>query len=144
VPSNELQVRELIDQLMPHRLEGIGFLGLSFKPGTDDMRESPMVKVVEALLGRGADVRIHDPYLRLSELVGSNLRYLMTEIPHIGNLLKESAKDVIRSSKAIVVSHRTDAFQEAVKGVREDQILFDLVRLDDTDAIKAEYHGLYW
>lgn len=144
LPSNELQVRELIDRLMPHRLEGIGFLGLSFKPGTDDMRESPMVKVVEALLGRGADVRIHDPYLRLSELVGSNLRYLMTEIPHIGNLLKESAKDVIRSSKAIVVSHRTDAFQEAVKGVREDQILFDLVRLDDTDAIKAEYHGLYW
>ena len=144
LPSNELQVRELIDRLMPYRLEGIGFLGLSFKPGTDDMRESPMVKVVEALLGRGADVRIHDPYLRLSELVGSNLRYLMTEIPHIGNLLKESAKDVIRSSKAIVVSHRTDAFQEAVKGVREDQILFDLVRLDDTDAIKAEYHGLYW
>lgn len=144
LPSNEIQVKELIDRLMPHRLEGIGFLGLSFKPGTDDMRESPMVKVVEALLGRGADVRIHDPYLRLSELVGSNLRYLMTEIPHIGNLLKESSKEVIRSSKAIVVSHRTKAFHEAVKGIREDQILFDLVRLDNCSEIKAEYHGLYW
>ncbi|MCZ6836381.1 MAG: UDP-glucose/GDP-mannose dehydrogenase family protein [Planctomycetota bacterium] len=142
--SNEKQIRALIDELMVYRHEGVGILGLSFKSGTDDLRESPMVQVVEALLGKGAEVRIHDPYLKLSELVGSNLRYIMTEIPHIGNLLKESAQDVIRPSKAIVVGHNTEVFQQALQQTRDDQIVFDLVRIPEAESIEAKYVGLYW
>ena len=142
--SNRYQTQALIDQLMPYRREGIGVLGVCFKPGTDDLRESPMVTVIKTLLGRGAEVRIHDPSLRLSALVGSNLQYVMTEIPHIGNLLKESAEAVIRPSKAIVVAHRTPLFREALARTRPQQLVFDLVRLADIESIPAGYVGLYW
>lgn len=144
LPSNRLQVDALVEQLLPYRREGIGLLGLSFKPGTDDLRESPMVTVVESLLGRGAEVRIHDPNLRLGRLVGSNLRYIMTEIPHIGQLLKETPEEVIRASRAIVVAHGTEAFARALRNTRPDQVVFDLVRLADVDGIPARYVGLHW
>ncbi len=142
--SNRRQVQALVDQLLPYRREGIGVLGISFKPGTDDLRESPMVPVIETLLGRGAEVRVYDPCVRLSALVGSNLRYVTTEIPHIGNLLRESAEAVVRASKAIVVAHRTPAFREALAQTRGDQVVFDLVRLADSGTIPARYVGLYW
>ena len=76
--------------------------------------------------------------------MGSNLRYIMTEIPHIGNLLKESAEDVVRPSRAIVVAHGTDTFRQAVQSTRGEQVVFDLVRLPSADTIPAEYVGLYW
>ncbi len=142
--SNRRQVQALVDQLLPYRREGIGVLGISFKPGTDDLRESPMVTVIETLLGRGAEVRVYDPCVRLSALVGSNLRYVTTEIPNIGNLLRESAEAVVRASKAIVVAHRTPAFREALAQARGDQVVFDLVRLPDPGTIPARYVGLYW
>jgi len=144
LPSNDMQIRSLVEQLLPHRQAGIGILGLSFKPGTDDLRESPMVRVVETLLGKGAEVRIHDPHLRLSALVGSNLRYILTEVPHIGSLLKESAAEVVRPSKAIVVAHRTAAFAEAARAARADQVVFDLVGIGDAAGMEAEYVGLHW
>ncbi|MCG8406844.1 MAG: UDP-glucose/GDP-mannose dehydrogenase family protein [Phycisphaerales bacterium] len=144
LPSNKLQIETLVEELKPYRHDGVGFLGLSFKPGTDDLRESPIVSVAEALLGKGAEVRIHDPNLVISALVGSNLRYIMSEIPHLGNLLKESPEPVIRASQAIVVSHNTELFQRAVLQTRPDQIVFDLVRLPNAEQIPARYVGLYW
>ncbi len=144
LPSNESQIRALFSALLPFRRDGIGFLGLSFKPGTDDLRESPIVAVVEALLGKGAEVRVHDPSLRISALVGSNLKYIMSEIPHLGNLLKETAEPVIRSSAAVVVAHDTRAFREAVLQTRPDQTVFDLVRLPNAEKIPGRYVGLCW
>jgi GDP-mannose 6-dehydrogenase len=142
--SNRRQVQALVDRLLPWRREGIGILGISFKPGTDDLRESPMVTVVETLLGRGAEVRVYDPCVRLTALVGSNLRYVTTEIPHIGNLLRESAEAVVRASRAIVVAHRTQAFRDALSQARPDQVVFDLVRLPEPETIPARYVGLHW
>lgn len=144
LPSNRNQVESLIEQLKPFHRDGIGLLGLSFKPGTDDLRESPIVALAEALLGKGADIQIHDPNLRLSSLVGSNLRFIMGEIPHLGKLLKETPEPVIRASAAIVVSHNTDVFREAVMLTRPDQVVFDLVRLPNADRIPARYVGLHW
>ncbi len=119
-------------------------LGLSFKPNTDDLRESPMVSVAEALLGRGADLRIHDPSLRMSALVGSNLRYIMSEIPHIGNLLKENVESVIQGSKALVIAHNTPAFCQALNLAFSDQVIFDLVGIKNPEKLAAKVIGLYW
>jgi len=144
LPSNRLQIDECITELMEFRRDGIGLLGLSFKPGTDDLRESPMVTVVETLLGRGATVRIHDPSLNLTKLVGSNLRYIQTEIPHIANLLHGSAAEVVQASQAIVVAHNTPAFQKAVQQTRPQQTVFDLVHLPERELIPARYVGVCW
>ncbi len=142
--SNREQIDALVTELLPYRRDGIGLLGLSFKAGTDDLRESPMVSVVELLLGKGASVRIHDPSLKLSALVGANLRYIMTEIPHIATLLEESIERVIRSARAVVVSHNTPAFREAVGQMRPDQVVFDLVGLPEHRKITAQYRGVCW
>ena len=84
VTGNDAQIDALVQRLMPHRFDGIGILGLSFKHGTDDLRESPLVRVVEMLLGKGATVKIYDPNLRLSELVGANRNYILSEMSEKG------------------------------------------------------------
>ena len=144
LPSNRLQVDQLIDDLTAFRRDGIGLLGLSFKPGTDDLRESPMVKVVEGLLGRGAKVLIYDPLVNLNRLVGSNLRYIQTEIPHIAELLHESPDEVVRTCRALVVAHKTAAVEAAVRQADAQQTVFDLARLEDPAALRARYIGICW
>lgn len=142
--SNRVQVEQLVEELVAYRQEGIGVLGLSFKPDTDDLRESPLVTVVESLIGRGAAIRIHDPSLNLEKLVGSNLRYIQTEIPHIASLLSDSIEEVVRSAKAVVVSHNTPTFAAAAEGLRKDQVVFDLARLPNKDRIASAYVGVSW
>ncbi len=144
LPSNRLQIEHLVDELMPFRRSGIGLLGLCFKPGTDDLRESPMVTVVETLLGRGAKIRIHDPSLDLDKLVGANLRYITNEIPHIASLLEDQPDQVVANSKAIVVAHNTPTFREAASKTTAEQTIFDLVRLPDHQWLPGKYVGVCW
>jgi GDP-mannose 6-dehydrogenase len=123
----------------------IGILGFSFKAGTDDLRESPMVILAEALLGKGLTLRIYDRNVSLARLVGANKEYIENQIPHLSSLLCETTDEVIDGSEVIVVGNQDPAFVGALTRCRRDQIVIDLVRLPIYGSLlAAEYRGICW
>jgi GDP-mannose 6-dehydrogenase len=123
----------------------IGLLGFSFKAGTDDLRESPIVILAEALLGKGCSLAIYDKNVSLAKLVGANKEYIEQQIPHLSSLLCESVDEVIDQSDVLVVGNNAPEFGEALTRCRADQIVIDLVRLPVSGAaIQADYRGICW
>ncbi|MCI0591394.1 MAG: nucleotide sugar dehydrogenase [Gammaproteobacteria bacterium] len=106
----------------------IGLLGLSFKDGTDDLRESPTVELVEQLIGKGYSVCIHDRYVALAKLTGANKAYIAQEIPHIASLLVPDIPDLLSASDVVVVTRRSPEYADVVNQLRPDQTMVDLVR----------------
>ena len=109
LPSNTLQVKRVVDQLLRWKARRLGFLGLSFKGGTDDLRESPLVDVVESVLGKGYDVKIYDANVSVAKLFGANKEYIEKEIPHLDRLLCKSVAEVMEHAEVIVIGNRSDA-----------------------------------
>jgi GDP-mannose 6-dehydrogenase len=143
--SNELQIRHAIDMVVETGKKRVGLLGFSFKAGTDDLRESPIVILAEALLGKGYSLRIYDRNVSLARLVGANKEYINKQIPHLSSLLSESIDEVVGQSDVIVVGNGSPEFAEALKKTRPDQTVIDLFRLKvDKDEIPAEYTGICW
>jgi GDP-mannose 6-dehydrogenase len=104
--SNEEHLRRAIERVMELRAERIGFFGLAFKENTDDLRESPVVTLLEYLIGKGRSVRVFDPYIRLDSLHGSNQRFLLAAIPHIGKLLDASLEETLKWADQLVISQK--------------------------------------
>ncbi|HEY3053328.1 MAG TPA: nucleotide sugar dehydrogenase [Thermoanaerobaculia bacterium] len=127
-PSNEHQIRRGIDAVLSLRKKRIGVIGLAFKSGTDDLRESPMVTLVEALIGKGCDVRIFDPNVRLAALVGANRRYIEKEIPHISSLMCDDITTLLEHAEVIVVGSPGDDAARALANSRPEQAIVDLTR----------------
>jgi GDP-mannose 6-dehydrogenase len=143
--SNQLQIQHAIDEIVETGKKRVGLLGFSFKAGTDDLRESPIVILAEALLGKGFSLCIYDRNVSLARLVGANKDYINTQIPHLSSLLCESIDEVLQKSDVIVVGNGAAEFSEALTRTREDQMVFDLVRVKTPrDQIKAEYRGICW
>lgn len=146
LPSNDRQVRMVLDKVASFKGKTIGFLGLSFKGGTDDLRESPIVELVEALIGKGFDIRIYDKYVAIARLVGSNREYIEKEIPHISSLMCDSAEELVKGVDVVVVGNRGEEFEEAlVSRHRKGQVVVDLVRiLQDPGPLGNDYYGICW
>jgi GDP-mannose 6-dehydrogenase len=145
LPSNRLQIEHAFDQVLETGRKRIGLLGFSFKAGTDDLRESPMVILAEALLGKGLTLRIYDENVSLARLVGANKGYIETQIPHLSSLLCQTLDEVVSSSEVIVVGNRSPAFAQAIEKTRGDQIVIDLVRLPVVSSrVEADYRGICW
>jgi GDP-mannose 6-dehydrogenase len=144
LPSNRLQIQHALDQILDTGRKRIGVLGFSFKAGTDDLRESPIVILAEALLGKGLSLCIYDRNVSLARLVGANKAYIEEQIPHLSSLLCPSIDEVIERSEVIVVGNRAPEFGEAIARCRADQIVIDLVRLPSTGALQADYRGICW
>jgi GDP-mannose 6-dehydrogenase len=145
LPSNRLQIEHAFDQVMDTGRKRVGLLGFSFKAGTDDLRESPMVILAEALLGKGVTLRIYDKNVSLARLVGANKEYIETQIPHLSSLLCATIDEVIEGSEVIVVGNQAPEFAEAVTKATRDQIIIDLVRLPINQALlQADYRGICW
>jgi GDP-mannose 6-dehydrogenase len=143
--SNELQIRHAIDMVVETGKKTIGLLGFSFKAGTDDLRESPIVILAEALLGKGYTLRIYDRNVSIARLVGANREYINQQIPHLSSLLSESLAEVIDASDVIVVGNGSPEFVEALKKTRPDQIVIDLFRVEiGRDEVPADYTGICW
>ena len=143
--SNRLQVDHAVDRIVETGKKRVGLLGFSFKAGTDDLRESPMVILAEALLGKGFSLRIYDRNVSLARLVGANKAYIEEQIPHLSRHLSESLDDVVQGSEVIVVGNASPEFPEAVMRCRADQIVIDLVRIPlDFSRVKAQYDGICW
>lgn len=128
LPSNEGQIRHAVDAVLGTRKRRVGVVGLAFKPATDDLRESPMVPLVEALIGKGCDVRVLDRNVSISRLVGANRRYIEEEIPHIASLMCETVETLLAHSEVLVIGHASEDAAYALRAVAPDQVVVDLTR----------------
>ena len=142
--SNEQQIRAVARRIMATGHRRIGFLGMTFKPDTDDLRESPLVELIETLLGKGLTIAIYDPNVALSRLVGANRRFIEERIPHLSTLLVDSLDQVVQRSDVLVVGHRDRRLGAALERVPPEKVIVDLARPDGTFGRHQRYDGLYW
>ena len=143
--SNHQQVQHAVDRIVDTGRKKIGLLGFSFKADTDDLRESPMVILAEALLGKGYELCIYDRNVSLARLVGANKLYINEQIPHLSSHLCESIDQVVEQSEVIVIGNAAPEFSEAVTKCRPDQVIVDLVRIPmDFSKVNAQYDGICW
>lgn len=142
--SNQQQIQRGIDLVEHTGRKKIGVLGLSFKAGTDDIRESAAVPLVETLVGRGYDVCVFDPDVRLEHLVGKNKQFLERELPHIASLMRGCVEDVVAQSEVVVLTNAHRQYRTAHKLMRDGQILIDLVGMPHDGITAASYQGICW
>jgi GDP-mannose 6-dehydrogenase len=128
MPSNEQQVRGAVDAVLRTNQRRIGVIGLAFKPGTDDLRESPVVSLVEALIGKGCDVRILDRNINIARLVGANRKYIESEIPHIAALLCEDVEALVRHAQVLVLGNVCEDASKALALTTSTVVTIDLTR----------------
>jgi GDP-mannose 6-dehydrogenase len=143
--SNEAHFRRTYDLLTANGRRRVGLFGLAFKPGTDELRESPFVELAERLIGKGYDLRIYDPSIHLPSLTGTNREYIEEHLPHLKQLLAETAGEVVEHAETCIVASRHAEVGRALEGA-DGRMIIDLVRLPDTADLqrRAEYHGVAW
>jgi len=129
LPSNEMQIASGVKHVMESGHRRVGVLGFSFKAGTDDLRESPVIEVIERLIGKGYDLRIYDRNVNIAALVGANRDFILNRIPHISRLMAPSVDAVLDHAQTIVIGNYDAEFGEIQMKLREDQCLVDLVRI---------------
>lgn len=143
--TNRLHIDQAVRMVRACGSRQIALLGLSFKPGTDDLRESPLVTLAEQLIGKGCDLRIYDPAVSLARLVGANRRYIEHAIPHIGSLLHEDLRAVCEHGEVIVVGFENVEIREAVGTRRRTGAkVIDLTGLGDVEKGADNYQGICW
>ena len=144
LPSNEMQVSRGMQLIMEKGHRKIGILGFSFKAGTDDLRESPMIEVIERLLGKGHDLRIYDKNVHIASLVGANRDFILNRIPHISKLMVEEMDAVLDHAQTVVIGNKDPDFQSVPGRLRNGQVLVDFVRIDNRRSEKGKYDGICW
>jgi GDP-mannose 6-dehydrogenase len=143
LPSNRQQIERAVEMILATGKKRVGVLGFSFKAGTDDLRESPMVVLIETLIGKGLQLLVYDRDVSLARLVGANKEYIERQIPHISQLMRTSIDDVLDSSDVIVIGNKADEFKDVAGKRRQDQFIVDLVRMFN-DRSDESYHGICW
>ncbi len=145
LPSNQAHLGLALRKILATGKRKIGFIGLSFKTGTDDLRESPLVALAEQLIGKGMQLAIYDPEVHLAQLLGSNRRYIEQHLPHIGQLVRGDMAAVMAESDVLVVGLSTREVAESLTlSLRPEQIVIDLVNLPDRGALPSTVHGICW
>jgi len=145
LPSNELQVARGLRLITDKGHRRIGILGFSFKPGTDDLRESPMIEIIERLTGKGYDVRIYDKNVQVASLVGANRDFILNRIPHISRLMVDNIDAVLQYAETIVIGHKEKEFESVPRLLRKGQCLVDFVRIsNDGNHNNGAYDGICW
>ena len=143
--SNRNHLDLALHKLLAFGKRKIGFVGLSFKTGTDDLRESPLVTLAEQLIGKGMQLAIYDPEVHLASLLGANRNFIEKHLPHIGQMMRADLAEVINESEVLVIGLSGQAIAETLaSSCRAEQVLLDLVRLPNPAAIPATVHGLCW
>ena len=143
--SNRVHIDHAVDKILKLGRPKVGMLGLSFKTGTDDLRESPLVLVAKRLIGEGCELRIFDPEVQLSRLLGANRSYIDANIPHLKSLMCSSMAEMLDPSEVILVGLQQSALNDALQAkVRPDHYLIDLVNLPNRDLLRCRYEGICW
>jgi GDP-mannose 6-dehydrogenase len=144
LPSNEMQVNRGLQLIMEKGHKKIGILGFSFKAGTDDLRESPVIEVIERLLGKGYDLRIYDKNVNIASLVGANRDFILNRIPHISNLMVNDIDAVLSHAQTVVIGNNDPDFKTVPDRLRDGQLLVDFVRITSRRSEKGKYDGICW
>jgi len=144
LPSNEMQVSRGLQLIMEKGHKNIGILGFSFKAGTDDLRESPMIEVIERLLGKGYDLRIYDKNVSIASLVGANRDFILNRIPHVSRLMVNDVDAVLKHAHTIVIGNKDPDFQAVPEKLRDGQSIVDFVRITDRRSDNGNYDGICW
>lgn len=144
MPSNERHIERALRMVLDLNERSVGVLGLSFKAGTDDLRESPVVELVERLLGKGHEIRIFDHNVNLSTLVGANRAYIYEHLPHIAKLMVNDVDEVVNHGGTIVVGNSDKYFTDVVERLNARQRVVDLVRIANGQKSNGGYNGLCW
>lgn len=143
--SNRAHIDHAIEKVMATGKRRVGMVGLSFKTGTDDLRESPLVTIAEHFFGKGLSLLVYDPEVHLSNLLGANRRFIEQRLPHIGSLMRGDLESVIADSEVLVLGLAEPGIYETLRRhVREDQILIDLVNMPNREGLRGQYQGLCW
>jgi GDP-mannose 6-dehydrogenase len=130
LPSNNLHIQRAVDQVTTLNKRNIALFGLSFKKGTDDLRDSPLVHLAEILIGKGYILRIYDEEVSLSKIFGNNNDYIEKTIPHIQDLMKTDVEDIVEKSEVLIVGKRFKDLERMRSKLRQDQVIIDLVNFD--------------
>jgi len=144
LPSNEMQIARGLQLIMEKGHQRIGVLGFSFKAGTDDLRESPVIEVMERLIGKGYDLRIYDKNVNIAKLVGANRDFILNHIPHISRLMVEGIDAVLDHAQTVVIGNNDPDFRNVPERLRDDQVLVDFVRITGRRSEKGKYDGICW
>ena len=144
LPSNQLQIERGVQAIVDKGHRRIGILGFSFKAGTDDLRESPMVEVTERLIGKGYDLRVYDRNVSLACLHGANRDYILNRIPHISRLMVPTIDDVLAHAETLVIGNASPEFADVPRRIGEGQTIIDFVRVSASRSIAGVYEGLCW
>ena len=139
--SNKKHINHVISMIEKVGNKNIGVLGLSFKAGTDDMRNSPIVNVIEALKGKGYNIRIYDKNVSVSRLVGKNKSVIMQKLPHLNAMLHDDLQELVAWSDVLVLSNKSEEFKSLK--LKKNQTLIDLVRIKELEN-SDNYNGLCW
>jgi GDP-mannose 6-dehydrogenase len=142
--TNDAHQQQFVQLIEKSGKRRIGFIGLAFKADTDDLRGSPLVAAAETLIGRGHTVSIYDPQINLSRLIGSNEQQIQTRMPHLAQLLKQDAKEVIEAAEVLVVSQKCVPVEVFRACVRADQIIIDVNGWAPLKSLPCRYEGLCW
>jgi GDP-mannose 6-dehydrogenase len=145
LPSNNLQVEQAYRMVTQAGSKRVGVLGFSFKAGTDDLRESPIVELIERLIGKGYQVQVYDRNVSLANLHGANRAYIEKEIPHIAQLMTDTVDEIIEGSDVIVIGNNSPEFADVRQRVNGRHVIVDLVRAAGKEALSNErYQGISW
>lgn len=144
LPSNELQVNRGLQLIMENGHKRVGVLGFSFKAGTDDLRESPMIEIIERLIGKGYELRIFDKNVNLASLIGANRDSILNRIPHISKLMVNSIDAVLLHAETIVIGNSDPDFRNVFERLRDGQRIVDFVRIANRRSENGKYDGICW
>jgi GDP-mannose 6-dehydrogenase len=142
--SNSLQIEKGLSMITEKGNKKIGILGFSFKSGTDDLRESPLVEVIERLIGKGYDIRLYDRNVKMASLVGANKDYILNHIPHISKLMVDSIDAVLAHAETIVIGNKAEEFFDVPAKLTANQVMVDLVRITKSRSDQNGYDGICW
>ena len=144
LPSNQLQIERAVQAVVDKGKKKIGILGLSFKAGTDDLRESPVVELCERLIGKGYELSIYDRNVSIASIRGANRDYILNHIPHISRLMVPSQGEVMSRAETIVIGNAAEEFRDVPERLLYGQTIIDLVRIGQARSIAGTYEGICW
>ncbi|MEN9481658.1 MAG: hypothetical protein RLZZ298_3053 [Pseudomonadota bacterium] len=144
LPSNQLQIERGVQAVVDKGNRKVGILGFSFKAGTDDLRESPVVELVERLLGKGYDLKIYDRNVSIASIHGANRDYILNHIPHISRLMASSVDEVLKHGQTIVIGNGSPEFIDVSTRIGHGQNIIDFVRINASRSVAGVYEGLCW
>jgi GDP-mannose 6-dehydrogenase len=144
LPSNEMQIARGVQLITEKGQTRVGILGFSFKAGTDDLRESPLIEVIERLIGKGYDLRIYDKNVNIASLVGANRDFILNHIPHISKLMVGDVGAVLSHAQTVVIGNKDPDFKTVPERLRGGQFLVDFVRVIEGSRKNGNYDGICW